>query len=296
LIELSVTTGTGDRAATLFGGTKIVLTNGAAEFKYLSIDKAGVCYTLTASSGNLIPAISEPFAILPGAPAKLAFSVQPSGGKAGTPLTPSPEVKVQDINGNTVNTFDGSISISASVTYPNYNATDQNQPGTITVHSALSGITTVQMVNGVARFTNISSGASRPNYTLTASSDSLTSATSAYFSILPSDPVKLEFTVQPSGCKAGVPFETQPKVAIVDAFGNVVTSARASIAMSITPDSGAAGAILSGTNTLKAEYASGGLAEFEDLSIDLTGSGYMLTATVSSLQTANSQAFDVSAP
>jgi hypothetical protein len=152
------------------------------------------------------------------------------------------------------------------------------------------------MVNGVARFTNIICTLERSNYSLIATSDSMESATSEFFTILPSDPVKLEITVQPSGCKAGIPFETQPKVAIMDSYGNVITSSRAAITMSITPGSGASGAILAGTNTLIADDAFGGLAAFEGLSINLAGSGYMLTATSNGLTSANSLTFNVTEP
>jgi hypothetical protein len=296
LIVLTITAGTGDSKAQLLGGTKKNLTNGKVEFEYLSIDKAGVGYTLTASSVNLIPATSAPLTILPGAPAKLAFAVQPVVGKAGTPLTPNPEVTVQDSKGNTVTDFKGSISVWATSYFPDFTGSSQYEPKISTYPVALSGTTTVQAVNGVARFPDISIKHTGPRFTLTVTSDSLGSATSNYFSILPGAPAKLAFTVQPAGSKAGLPFETQPKVAIEDIYENVVTSSRDSITISISPGSGTYGAILSGTNRLIAEDAFGGLAEFRDLSIDLPGSGYMLTATANGLPPVNSQALDVLAP
>ena len=106
-------------------------------------------------------------------------------------------------------------------------------------------------------------------------------------------PAKLEFTVPVDGARAGQPFETQPKVAIEDVFGNVCTTSRASITVSITPGTGAPGAVLSGASTLVAEGGLGGLAEFEDLAINQSGSGYTLTATSANLTAAVSRAFDV---
>ena len=297
LIVLTITAGTGDSEARLLGGTKTGLVNGTVDFRYISIDKAGVGYTLTASSGNLIPATSAPLTILPGEPVKLAFTVQTSGGKAGTPLTPNPEVTVQDINGNTVTSFEGSVTVRATVSYEEYTDPNQPQPSVQTFPVPLSGTTTVRVVNGVARFTDISSAFAIPGYNLRAVSDSLESATSALFTISPAAPAELLISVQPEGAKAGTPFETQPKVAIVDIYGNVVTSSIASvITVSIAPGSGAAGAVLSGTTTLVAEGGLGGLAVFKDLSIDLAGSAYMLTVTSSGLTSATSQAFDVLAP
>jgi trimeric autotransporter adhesin len=292
-IELTITAGTGNSEARIFGGTKILTTNSTVEFKSLSIDKAGVGYTLTASSGNLIPATSAPFTISHGKPAKLVFSVQPSNGTAGVSLTANPEVTVQDIYENAVTDFKGSVTISAMGYYDDYS--DQSQQPIIRKYPVtLSGTTTENLVNGAARFSDVSiqfKVASR--YTLTAMSDSLESATSGYFSISAGAPAKLEFTVQPSGGEPGNPFENQPTVAIEDKYGNVVNSSRESITVSLTPGSGTTDAILSGITTLIAEDAFGGVGSFMDLSIDRPGIGYTLTATVSGLPSVKSQAFDV---
>lgn len=283
LVVLTITAGTVARDANLFGGTTIVLVNGIVAFRDISIDKAGTGYTLTATSGTLAPVTSTPFTILPGAPAKLAFTIQPVGGVAGSPLTTQPEVTVQDLHGNTATSYEGSVTLAIT-------------PGSGPSRAVLSGTTTVHAINGVGQFTDVSIDKADPGYTLTTMSDSLEPALSLPFTILAGAPTKLEFTVQPSGAKAGTPFETQPKVAVEDSYGNVVTSSRASMILSITPGTGIARAILSGTKTLVAEGALGGVAEFTDLSIDRAGSGYMLTATSSGLTSATSQAFDVSAP
>ena len=294
-VELTITAGTGDSTAQLFGGTKILMQNSPVEFKHLYIDKAGEGYTLTASSGSLTPATSAPFSILPGEPAKLAFSVQPSDCTAGKPITPYPEVVVQDHYGNRVTDFEGSVSIHSTGYYDDYSDPAQPQGVIREFPVALSGATTVNLVNGVARFTDISSNkkvASR--FTLTAVSNSLESATSSYFSISAGEPAKLEFTVQPAECKAGIPFDTQPKVAVEDIYGNVVNSAKVSVTVSITPGTGPDGAVLSGTSAVISDDWMGGLAEFTDLSIDLAGSGYTLSAAATGLQSAQSEAFDVS--
>ncbi|MFC1971015.1 hypothetical protein ACFLV0_03670, partial [Chloroflexota bacterium] len=299
LLKLTITEGTGDPDARLYGGTTVGLTNSIVESKELSIDKAGVGYTLIASSGNLLPATSTPFTILPGEPFKLAFIVQPSGGKAGISLTPNPEITVQDFYGNMIANYEGSVTVSATVSFWDYTDPSQSEPSLQTFPTALSGTTTVPLVNGVGRFTDISSKLAtftEPGCRLIATSNSLKSATSTAFTILPAAPAKLEFTEQPFGCKAGIIFETQPYVVIEDIYGNVVHSSRASVTVSITPGSGPAGAILSGTNTHIAEDGYGGLATFTDLSIDLVGSGYTLTAATNGLPSATSQVFDVSAP
>jgi hypothetical protein len=296
-LSLTITPGSGSAEARMLGGTTTSFKNGTVDFKTLSIDKAGVGYTLTASSGNLESAISAPFTILPGKPAKLVFKVQTSGGKVGTPLTPSPEVIVQDSYGNIINDFDGSVSLSGTVTYPNF-SNDQygSQPTTQVLPVKLSGTTTVRAINGIARFTDVSSTLAGEKFILKAASESLDSATGAYFEMLPGDPSKLEFSVLPSGAIAGTPFDSQPKVVILDLYGNVVTSSRAFVTVTLTPGSGTVGAVLSGTTSVEAKYAFGGLAEFSDLSIDLVGSGYKLTAVINGVPSVTSEPFDVTAP
>jgi len=296
LVVLTITAGTGASEARLFGGTKVGLVNGMIGFSDLCIDKARAGYTLTATSGTLVPATSTPFTISPGAPAKLGFTTQPSSGVAGSPLTMQPEVTVQDFYGNMVTGYEGSVTISAIVAYEDYTDQDQSQTSVQTFPVALSGTTTVRVVNGVARFTDISSKFAIPGYIFRAVSGSLESATSTVFTISPAAPAQLLISVQTVGAKAGTPFETQPKVAIVDIYGNVVSGSSASVTLSIAPGSGAAGAVLSGTSTLIADDLYGGLAAFTDLSIDLAGSGYMLTVTSSGLPSVTSQAFDVLAP
>jgi hypothetical protein len=295
LVELTVNTGAG--GAQLYGGTKIISANGVVEFKSLSIHKAGV-YTLTASSSTLAPATSLPFTIVPGPPGRLAFTKEPSGGVAGSPLTPQPVVAVQDQYGNTAVGYEGSVTLSATITLStgssDYYGMSTTQTETTAV--AIYGTLTVPVVESVARFDDISAELAIPGYRLTATSGSLEPATSRFFTISPAAPAKLEITVQPEGATAGIPFKTQPKVAVEDIYGNVVTSSRASINLSITPGSGSAGAILSGTTTLVAEDAMGGLAEFTDLSIDQAGPAFMLTATSGGLPSVTSQPFDVSAP
>ncbi len=109
----------------------------------------------------------------------------------------------------------------------------------------------------------------------------------------PGAPVKLAFTTQPGGGQPGAVLEPQPVVTVQDAFGNTVNSST-SIALAITagtPTSGGPGT-LSGTKTVAAVS---GVATFTNLSIDLAGVGYKLTATSDSLTSADSTAFKVEA-
>jgi hypothetical protein len=293
LVTLAITPGTGANDAHLFGGTKVVVVNGVVEFKYLSIDKAAAGYTLTATSGSLAPATSTSFAILPGPPERLAFITQPSDSIAGSPFAVQPTVTVQDQYGNAVTGFQGSVTLSGIIVfhYPTEEGTIQTEVDPVPI----SGTTTIPVVNDFARFTDVAAIKSLPGCQLMATSSYLQSATSKSFDVSPAAPARLVVTVQPDGAIAGAHFETQPKVAIEDSYGNVVTSSRASVILAITRGSGTTGAVLLGTTTRVAQDAMGGLAEYTDLSIDLPGTDYTLTATSVGLTPGTSQAFDVSA-
>jgi hypothetical protein len=282
-ISLAVTQGTGVSGAKLLGPSSVGAVKGVATFNNLSLEKAGPGYTLTAASGSLTPAVSQSFSVLAGAPAGLVFTAQPSGGVAGSPLPGQPVVTVVDKNGNPVADYQGSVTLSFT-----YGST---RPG-----AEISGKSTVPVVNGSARFTDISIAQTYPQFNLTATSDSLSAANSRQFEIVSAPAVKLEFTIQPGGAKAGQPFETQPKVGVEDTYGNVVNVSTATVTVSITPGSGTAGARLSGAQAIVASGGLGGLAVYSNLSIDRPGSGYTLTAASNGVTTAVSQAFDVAAP
>jgi len=277
-VELSINAGT--EGAKIFGGTRLVAKNGVVEFENLFIDKSGTDYTLIAKSKNLGPAVSTAFSITTGAPAALKFSVQPSGAIAGEPLGRQPEVIVKDFYGNRVTDYEGSVTMSVT-------------PIPELITPDLHGTTTVKMIDGVARFTGLSIQRSFFAFTLTARSEGLDLATSWEFRISPAEPVELEVTVHPDGAVAGQPFEIQPKVAIVDLYGNVVASSTAAVTLEIVQGTGTSGATLKGETTIE---AFDGLCIFRKLYIDLPGTNYILGATSSGLAPDVSRAFDVASP
>jgi hypothetical protein len=119
-----------------------------------------------------------------------------------------------------------------------------------------------------------------------------TSGFSGTITVTPGPATQLVYTTQPGGTiTGGNAFGTQPVVAVKDAFGFTVTSDTTSVTLAIKSGTGTAGASLSGTNTVSAVA---GVASFSGLSIDKSGSGYVLTATDGSLTTADSSAFTVS--
>jgi hypothetical protein len=203
---------------------------------------------------------------------QLVFTAQPTGSVvAGTAF--SIAVAAQDAQGGTATTFTGAVTLAIG-----------NNPG-----GDSFGTPTVSAVGGVATFTGVSLTKAGTGYTLVAASGSL-SGTSAPFDIIPAAPAQLAFSVGPSTTGAGVPIVPPPQVAVEDAFGNVVPTASNTVTMDIGTNPG--GATLSGTLS---RGATGGIATFDDLTLDRTGSGYTFVASSSPLTVATSAAFNVSA-
>jgi hypothetical protein len=98
----------------------------------------------------------------------LVFTVQPSNTTVGSTISPAVQVAAKDDAGNTVATFGTPITI----------ALDANPGG-----GTLSGTKTVTPVNGVATFSNLSIDKVGNGYTLKATTNGLTPATSAAFNI-----------------------------------------------------------------------------------------------------------------
>jgi hypothetical protein len=122
------------------------------------------------------------------------------------------------------------------------------------------------------------------------SGDNLTAGDSAAFTVNPGSATKVAFSTQPGNSTAGATLSGPPTVAIQDAFGNTVTSSTASITVVIGTNPG--GGTLSGTT---AKNASAGVASFNNLSINKSGTGYTLTASATGLTGATSSTFNISA-
>jgi hypothetical protein len=103
-------------------------------------------------------------------------------------------------------------------------------------------------------------------------------------------PTKLEFRTQPGDVMAGDVITPAIQVAVEDDDGSTVAGSTAAITLVIAPGTGAAGAVLGGTLT---RAAIGGIATFDDLTVDEAGTGYTLTATAPDLASAIGSAFDV---
>jgi hypothetical protein len=239
----------------------VAAVSGVATFSDLHITTVGAGYQLQAASGTLTSSLSTAFTITPGPASQLAFTVQPTTQTAGATLSPAVEVTALDQFGNTA-PWGG----------------------------VLGGTTTVVAVSGVATFRDLNIDTAGDSYTLVATSGSLTQAMSDAFQIDPAPATRLAFTVQPSTHSGGVlaPISPPVEVTALDQFGGTVPTFTGDVTVAIGTNP--SGGVLSGTLT---RAAVDGVATFDDLSVNVIGLGYTLTASATGLSGATSASFDV---
>jgi hypothetical protein len=260
-VSVTITGGTGAVGATLSGTTTVTALNGVATFSDLSIDKKGTGYKLSFTAAGLSGATSASFAINAGPAALVAFLVDPSSASAGVAIAPAVQVDVEDALHNRITTFVGNVTVSIFA-----------NPG----GGTLSGTATAAVSGGIATFSDLSIDAVGAGYRLQATSGGLTADISTAFTISAGTADHLVFTVAPSDRIAGQSISPNIRVTAFDALGNVATGFAGNVDLAITPATGTAGAVLSGTTT---QAAASGVAIFSGLSIDKSGTGYTLSAT-----------------
>lgn len=215
----------------------------------------------------------------PTTPTKVFFSVQPTNSIAGEALSPAVEVELRDASDNLVTSARNAVTLAIAA-----------NPGS----GALSGTKTVTAVNGIASFSGLSINKAAAGYTLSATSPSLTSATSGGFAIAPAAPVKLAFGTQPGATEGNVTIAPAVTVTILDQYDNVVTGATNPVTLDLGVNPWrsifSAGGTLDGTKTVN---ATGGTATFNNLRIAKPAPGYTLAANAPGLIGAGSAPFDV---
>ena len=276
--SVAVAIGANAGGGSLSGTSSVAAVAGVASFSTLSINKTGVGYTLAATAGALTGATSTGFNITPGLATHLVFFAQPTNATAGVAIAPSVVVNALDANDNIATAY--TANVVAAI-------------GTNAGGGTLSGTTSVAAVGGVATFANLSIDKSGTGYTLHATSGSLTDATSSGFAINAAALSQLIFTSQPVATQAGSAIAPAVAVSGEDAFGNLVTTFTGNVTVAIGTNGGSpAPGTLSGTLTVA---ASNGVASFNNLSIDKSGSGYTLAATATGATAGASNAFDITA-
>src|SRR5207249_3320041 len=136
---VAIALGNNPGGSTLSGTTPVTAVSGVATF-FVSLNKAGTGYTLTASASGFAPVTSTAFDITPGTATQLAFTVQPSNTVAGAVISPAVQVTALDAAGNPVPGYSGNVAVTLG-----------NNPG----GSTLGGTTSVATVSGVASFSTL---------------------------------------------------------------------------------------------------------------------------------------------
>src|SRR5438093_1593189 len=232
--------------------------NTAYHWQARTVDQTGRASAWTAfganaeTDGDVVTTIPQP-------PAPPTDTVQfQSDGVTASPVV---QVVAQDALGNTLTSFNGSVTVALA-----------SNPGGDT----LSGTKTVAAQNGVASFGGLSVAHAGAGYTLQASatiSGTTLTVTSNPFTISPAVAKRLVFTGQPSTSPAGAAITPAIQVTARDSFGNTATGFAANVTLAIGNNPG--GGALSGTPT---QTAVGGVASFSGLTINKAGIGYTLTA------------------
>lgn len=205
-----------------------------------------------------------------GPAAKLVFTTPPANTTADK--TFSVAVQVQDAFGDIETSDSSSVTLSLS----------GGASG-----ATLSGTATVNAANGVATFSGLQVPKAGNGYVLKATDGSVT-VNSIAFNVAPGAATQVAWVQTPGNSTLGSPLDPQPKVAVEDAEGNVVTTDTSSVSLALS--GGTSGAALTGTT---ATSAVSGLASFSGLSVSLAGQAYQLTATDGSLPPVASTPFDV---
>src|SRR5439155_329516 len=150
---------------TLTGNAPVNAVNGVATFPNLKIDKVGTGYTLKTTSGTLTPATSNAFDITATplhSSTLVTFYVQPSNTQVAVSISPAVTLTTRHAPRTTLSTY---TTLFRSI--------DNNPVG-----GTLTGNAPVNAVNGVATFANLTIDKVGTGYTLTATSGTLTQATS----------------------------------------------------------------------------------------------------------------------
>lgn len=173
-------------------------------------------------------------------------------------------------------------SSASTVTVTAHDQFDNAIPGASVVLSASGSgnvITQPSATGAGGSTTGTISSTAAQSKTVTASINGTQVTQSPTLTVTPASASHLSIQSQPGGgVTAGQPLVPAPAFSILDPFGNRVTSATNGV--TVTIGTNPAGGTLGGTVVVN---ASGGIALFDNLTLDKVGNGYTLVATASGL-------------
>src|SRR5439155_1188951 len=195
----------------------------------LHIDKSGNGYALAATVEGLPAATSAMFEVKPGPATQLGFAAQPSDVMTDSVIRPPVVVAAFDAFGNPGADFTAAVRIAL------------DRDASLLRSAKLGGTTTQAAQGGLARFSDLTIDQVGNGYTLRATADKLTDATSDPFSITPVTPpggaVRLAFSDQPIPTQAGQVIPTV-RVIAVDASNRPLTSWTGTVVISLGSNPG----------------------------------------------------------
>jgi pimeloyl-ACP methyl ester carboxylesterase len=248
--------------------------NGRATFSDLQIDGSGSLALAFAAPGTTgIQSAAIAVTAEPSVATSLAVKRHPGGAASGSPFSQQPTIEVRDQKNVLMTSYNGSVSVSLA-----------------SGSGSLTGTLTVDVVNGVGKFTDLQiagNGAHQLRFQL---SPAELATTSDIFTVSAVERVatSLSVTTQPGGALSGQPFVTQPQVTVLDQFGAVLTT----YAQTVTA------ALVEGPGTLDSPSGSAvisfndGVAAFTGLRISGGGS-HRISFTSGSLPIVNTEVFGV---
>lgn len=213
-VTVSVASGNG----TVGGTITMNAVNGIVTFTDLVVNGSGV-HTLRFSASGLTAAVSASFTVTQIA-ASLVVQTQPAGAASGEPFVTQPVVRIRDNAGLLVTTGPGAaLAVSAAI-----------NTGTGT----LAGVTTVNAVNGIATFTNLSiTGGGAHTLTFTTDAPAL-SVTSTSFIVGAGVPTTILADSDVSqSATVGTAVSDPPGVRVTDAGGNPVSGVSVTFAVTL---------------------------------------------------------------
>jgi hypothetical protein len=273
----SVPTGTG--TSPVLGGTLTAAADsGVAVFQGLSLASAGSGYTVKASSGSLIPATTSSINVAAAAATQLAVTTEPPGSViAGSGF--GVVVAAEDVFGNVDPTYNGSVTLALGSNPP-------PAPG-----AALGGTTSVTAHSGVATFSALTLNMAASDVTLQAASGGLVPTSTTTIAATSAAATHLVITTPPpAAVTAGAGFVLA--IAAEDDEGNVDPSFHGTVTLTLASRPAGSAAALGGNTTA---MASGGLAAFSGLTLNVAAMGYVVQAASAGLRSATSGTIDVSA-
>jgi FKBP-type peptidyl-prolyl cis-trans isomerase 2 len=269
---VSASLSTNPTGATLNGTTTVTVNSGVASFTDLSVNKTGNGYILQASTSGLSSVKGTAFSVTPAKADHFVFvSEPPSSVTAGQGF--GFVLDAVDPFGNIDTNFSGLVAASLV-----------NNPG----GSTLGGNLGATINKGVVTFSGLVLNKVGIGYTLQASTTGVTPITTSALNVTAGADTRLVVTTQPSGVIAGQGFSMA--VSAEDAFGNVDSNFTGTVSLALANDPG--NTSLGGNLAVQ---ASGGVALFSGLTLDVADPGYTLQASYTGLSSATTNPFTVTA-